>query len=55
MTKVTYNMCTCYLCCMSREMIEMEGRDSVKCQKPKSEDTIGTIEFDFMITRRNSK
>ena len=36
-------------------MMEMEGRDSTKCQKPKSEDTIGIIEFDLMIIRRNSE
>ena len=52
-TKVTYNMYSCYLCCMSREMMEMEGRDSTKCQKPKSKDTIDIIEFDLMIIRRN--
>ena len=34
-------------------MMEMEGRDSAKCQKPKSKDTIGIIEFDLMIIRRN--
>ena len=31
-TKVTYNMYTCYTYCMSREMMEMDGRDSAKCQ-----------------------
>ena len=45
-TKVTYNMYSCDLCCMSREMIEMNGRGSAKCQKSKSEDMIGIIEFD---------
>ena len=45
-TKVTYNMYSCYLCCMSREMMEMEGRDSAKCRKSKSKDMIGIIEFD---------
>ena len=34
-------------------MMEMEIRDSAKCQKPKSENTIGIIEFDLMIIRRN--
>ena len=33
--KVTYNMYTCYTCCMSREMMEMDSRDSVKCRKSK--------------------
>ena len=50
-TKVTYNMYSCDTCCMSREMMEMEGRDSAKYQKPKSEDTIGIIEFDLMIIK----
>ena len=36
-------------------MMEMEGRDSVKCRKPKSKDMIGIIEFDLIIIRRNSK
>ena len=36
MTKVTYNMYSCDTCCMSREMMEMDGRDSVKCQKSKA-------------------
>ena len=44
--KVTYNMYSCYICCMSREMMEMEGRDSAKCRKSKSKDMIGIIEFD---------
>ena len=36
LTKVTYNMYSCYLCCMSREMMEMEGQDSAKCRKSKN-------------------
>ena len=43
--KVTYNMYSCDTCCMSREMMEIEGRDSVKCQKSKSRDMIGIIKF----------
>ena len=35
-TKVTYNMYLGYLCCISREMMEMEGRDSAKCRKSKN-------------------
>ena len=31
-TKVTYNMYSCDICCMSREMMEMDDRDSAKCQ-----------------------
>ena len=36
-------------------MMEMNGRDSAKCQKSKSEDMIGIIEFDLMIIRQNSE
>ena len=32
MTKVTYYMYSCDTCCMSRESMEMDGRDSTKCQ-----------------------
>ena len=35
-TKVTYNMYTYYTCCMGREMMEMDGRDSAKCRKSKA-------------------
>ena len=45
-TKVTYNMYSCDMSCMSREMMEIEGRDSAKRRKSKSEDMIGIIEFD---------
>ena len=31
-TKVTYNMYSCYTSCMSIEMMETDDRDSVKCQ-----------------------
>ena len=37
-TKVTYNMYSCDTCFMSREMMEMDGRDSAKCQKSKRRD-----------------
>ena len=30
-------------------MMEIDGRGSAKCQKSKSEDIIGIIEFDLMI------
>ena len=43
--KVTYNMYTCYTCCMSREMMEIEGRDSAKCRKSKSKDIYDIIEI----------
>ena len=54
-TKVTYNMYSCDTCCMSREMMEMDGRGSAKCQKSKSKDMIGIIEFDLMIIGQNSE
>ena len=31
--KVTNNMYSCDTCCMSREMMEIDGRDNVKCRK----------------------
>ena len=34
-TKVTYNIYSCDTCCMSREMMEMDGRDSAMCQNPR--------------------
>ena len=36
-------------------MMEIEGRDSGKCRKFRSEDMIGIIEIDLMIIRRNSE
>ena len=44
-TKVTYNMYSCDTSCMSREMMEMDGRDSAKCQKSKLRDMIDIIEM----------
>ena len=35
--------------------MKMDGRGSAKCQKSKSEDMIGIIEFDLMIIGQNSK
>ena len=43
--KVTYNMYSCCTCCMGREMMEMDGRDSAKCQKSKRRDMDGILEF----------
>ena len=40
MTKVTYYMYSCNTCCKIREMMEMDGLDSVKCQKSKKWDMI---------------
>ena len=34
-TKVTYNIYSCDTCCMSREMMEMDGRESAMCQNPR--------------------
>ena len=36
--KVTYYMYSCDTCCMSREMMEMDGLDSAKCKKSKIRD-----------------
>ena len=44
-TKITYNMYSCAISGMSREMIEMDGRDSAKCQKSKLGDMMGIIRF----------
>ena len=43
--KFTYNMYSCDTSCMSREMMEMDGRDSAKCQKSKLGDIDAIIEF----------
>ena len=32
-TKITYNMYSCVISGMSREMMKMDDRDSAKCQK----------------------
>ena len=40
-TKVTYNMYSCDTCCMSREMMKMDGLDSAKWQKSKRRDMDG--------------
>ena len=39
-TKVTYYMYSCDTCCMSREMMEMDGLDSAKCQKSRRRDVM---------------
>ena len=33
--KVTYNMYSCDISCMSREMMEMDGRNHATCRKSK--------------------
>ena len=37
-TKVTYYMYSCDTCCMSREMMEMDGLECAKCQNPRFKD-----------------
>ena len=41
--KITYNMYSCAISGMSREIMEKDGRDSAKCQKSKFRDMIGII------------
>ena len=38
MTKVTYYMYSCDTCCKIREMMEMNGRECVKCQNQDKRD-----------------
>ena len=40
-TKVTYNMYSCAISGMSREMMKMDGRDSAECQNWEKNDIIG--------------
>ena len=44
-TKVTYNMYSCDTCCMSREMMVMDGLDRAKGQIVKGRDINGIIEM----------
>ena len=44
-TKVTYNTYSCDTCCMSREIMEMDGQDSAKCRKSKLWDIYDIIKF----------
>ena len=39
-TKVTYNQYSCSMSGMSREMLKMDGRDSVECQNLEMRDII---------------
>ena len=42
MTKVTHYMYSCDTCCKNREMMEMDGLDSAKCQNSeKKKDMMG--------------
>ena len=42
-TKVTYNTYSCAINGMSREIMNMDGRDSVKCRKSKLRDVMVII------------
>ena len=41
MTKVTHYIYSCDTYCMSREIMEIDGLDSAKCQKSRRRDMIG--------------
>ena len=45
MTKVTHYMYSCDTCYKSREMMEMDGLDSTKCQKYRKRDIMGIIKI----------
>ena len=45
MTKVTYYMFSCDTCFKIREMMEMDGLDSAKCQKSRKGDMMGVFEM----------
>ena len=42
-TKITYNMYSCAISCMSREMKEMDGRDSPNVENPRFEGIGGIV------------
>ena len=44
-TNITYNMYSCVISGMSREMMKMDGRDSAECQNWEKKDIIGIFEF----------
>ena len=46
MTKVTYNMYSCAISGMSREIMNMDGRDSAECQNWEKKDIMVILEFD---------
>ena len=46
-TKVTCNTYSCTISGMSREMVEMDGRDSAKCENWEKRDKIGIIGSDL--------
>ena len=45
MKKVTYNMYSCAISGMSREMMKMDSRDSAECQKWEKKDMDGIFEI----------
>ena len=45
MKKVTCYMYSCNTCCKSREMMEMDGLDSARCQKSRRRDMMGILEM----------
>ena len=45
MTKITYNMYSCAISGMSREMMKIEIRDSAECQNWGNNDKMGNLEF----------
>ena len=52
-TKVTYNTYSCVISGMSREMMKMDGRDSVECQNWKKKDILVILEF--VLNENNAK
>ena len=44
-TKVTYYMYSCDICCMSRERMEIDGLDSAKCQKSRKMTQVELMEL----------
>ena len=44
-TKITYNTHSCAISGMSREMMKMDGRDSVECQNWEKKDMVGINVF----------
>ena len=45
MTKITYNMYSCAISGLSREMMKMDCRDNAECQNWGKKDKIGIFEF----------
>ena len=43
--KITYNMYSCAICGMNREMMKMDGRDSAECQNWGKKNKMGILEF----------